>query len=75
MTRKEALIPGGYIILARKILLSPIMDRPPLHVKLWLWMLEKANHKDGYKNLRRGQFFTTINEMREAMAIMLDIEK
>jgi len=39
-----------------------------LDTKLWVWMLEKANHKDGYKGLKRGQFFTTIDDMREAMS-------
>lgn len=61
-------INGGYILLARKITESGIMDKPPLYFKLWVWMLEQANHKDGYKGLTRGQFFTTIEDMREAMA-------
>jgi len=61
-------IKGGYILLARKITDSGIMDKPPLYFKLWVWMLEQANHKRGYRGLDRGQFFTTIDEMREAMS-------
>lgn len=61
-------IPGGYILLARKITESGIMDKPPLYFKLWVWMLEQANHRDGYKGLKRGQLFTSIEEMREAMS-------
>ena len=61
-------IPGGYILLARKITESGIMDKPPLYFKLWVWMLEQANHTNGYKGLKRGQFFTTIEDMREAMS-------
>ncbi len=35
-------IEGGYILLARKITLSDIMAKPPLYMKLWVWMLESA---------------------------------
>ena len=61
-------IKGGYILYARKTLGSSIMDKPPLTMKLFTWMLLKANRKDGYRGLSRGQFFTTISDMREAMS-------
>lgn len=61
------MIDGGYILLARKTADSELMDKPPLYAKLWLWMLVKANWKDRDK-LKRGQFFTTIEEMRQAMS-------
>jgi hypothetical protein len=61
-------IDGGYILLARKILDSDIMDKPPLWLKLWVWMLEKANHKNDYKGLKRGQFFTTMKELQKEMS-------
>jgi uncharacterized phage protein (TIGR02220 family) len=60
-------IPGGYVLLARKSLSSPLMDMTPLTVKLWHWMLLKASHKD-HGNLKRGRLFTTIEEMRNAMS-------
>ena len=43
------------------------MDKPPLFLKLWCWMLLQASHKD-HGDLKRGQFFTSIEEMRSAMA-------
>lgn len=61
-------INGGYIIVARKILDSEIMEKPPLYSKLWLWMLNQAKFKSGGNNLERGQFKTSINEMREAVS-------
>jgi len=60
-------IPGGYFIVARQLLDSSMMDAPPLHWKLWCWMLGEANWKDRGK-IKRGQFMTTINAMREAMS-------
>lgn len=44
-------------------------------MKLWIWMLEKANHKDFKNGIKRGQFITSINEMREAMSWMVGYRK
>lgn len=60
-------IQGGYIILARKLLGSEIMEKPPLYLKLFVWMLLQASFKD-HGNLKRGQFFTSLQKMREAMS-------
>jgi hypothetical protein len=60
-------ISGGYILLARKLLDNEIMRKPPLYLKLWIWMLGRAYHSDTAKGLKRGQFQTSIAEMREAM--------
>ncbi len=57
-------IAGGYILLARRLLDSSVMIGPPILLKLWVWLLLKANHLP-YKNIERGQVFTTIEEMRE----------
>lgn len=59
------MIPGGYILLARKVIDSDLMNKPAHYLKLWVWMLSKANWKDRDK-LKRGQFVTTISEMQEA---------
>jgi hypothetical protein len=59
-------ITGGYILVSRRLLTSGIMEKPPLYMKLWIWMLMQASHKD-HGNLKRGQFFTTIERMRDAM--------
>jgi uncharacterized phage protein (TIGR02220 family) len=67
-------IPGGYILLARKTLESEIMKKPPLFFKLWGWMLLQAKFK--LKNgLERGQFKTSIAEMREAMSYLVGYRK
>jgi len=60
-------IDGGYILLARQILNSEIMDKPPMFLKLWVWMLERAHHKNGHKGLKRAQFLTSVKEMQDAM--------
>ena len=60
-------IPGGYILLSRKLLRSGIMEKPPLYLKLWLWLLMQSSHKD-HGSLKRGQLFTSLKKMREAMA-------
>lgn len=59
-------IPGGYILLARKLLESELMNKPPHYLKLWVWMLCKAFWKDGDK-MNRGQFISSIGEMQEAL--------
>lgn len=61
------MIPGGYILKARKALESDLMDKPPLWSKLWDWMLLRAEWRSDGK-LPRGSFLTTIDEMREAMS-------
>ena len=63
---KQKPIPGGYILLSRKLLKSGIMDKPPLYTKLWTWMLMQASYKD-HGNLKRGQFFTSLEGMRKEM--------
>lgn len=60
-------IPGGYILLARKLFESEMMEKPPLYFKLWGWMLARAMWKDGEK-LKRGQLVTSIAEMQQAMS-------
>jgi hypothetical protein len=67
-------IAGGYILLARKIFESVLMDKPPLWLALWVWMLCRANFKDRDK-LKRGQFVTTILEMQEAMSYQIGYRK
>lgn len=43
------------------------MKHPPLYLKLWVWMLLQTSHKD-HGDLKRGQFFTTLESLRQAMA-------
>ena len=58
----EPLIPGGCILLARKIIESAIWDKPPLYIKVWVYLLVKAQHSE-YKKLKRGQLITSIPEI------------
>lgn len=67
MDGKPERIGGGYILLARQLLKSGIMEKPPLYLKLWVWMLLQASHTD-HGSLKRGQFFTSFGKMRNAMA-------
>jgi len=60
-------ISGGYILLARKLLNSEIMEKPLLFLKMWIWMLLQASFKD-HGDLKRGQFFTSIEKMRNAFS-------
>jgi len=55
------------MLVAKKIFDSELMKKPPLYSKLFLWMLGQASFKDT-KKLKRGEFITTIAEMREAMS-------
>jgi len=63
---KQEPIQGGFILISRKLLKSGIMEKPPLYTKLWIWMLIQASYKD-HGNLKRGQFFTSLEGMRRAM--------
>jgi hypothetical protein len=57
-------IPGGYILLARKIIESEIWKKPPLYLKVWVYLLARAQHSK-YKNLEKGQLITSIPEIQE----------
>jgi len=67
-------IDGGYILTARKLLESEVMSKPPLYAKLWMWMLMTAKFSD-HKGLKRGQFFTSTEIMRDAMSYMVGYRK
>lgn len=56
----------GFFKISRHLLNSKIMDKPPLHFKLWIWMIARASYRNG-DGLQRGQFRTTIRKMQQAM--------
>lgn len=64
MGEGKALIPGGYIIIARSIVESEVWKKPPLYLKVWLYLLHTAQFKP-YKNLKKGQLFVTIKDIQE----------
>lgn len=61
----EPKIKGGYILLSRKLIESEIFAKPPLYLKVWIYLLSKAQHKD-FKDLKRGQVRTSIPEIQKA---------
>ena len=71
---KESMIPGGYILLSRRLIESKIMKKPPLYLKVWVWLLLKAQHEP-YKDLDRGEWVTNIPEIQEAMSWMVGYRK
>lgn len=58
-------ITGGYILLARKIIDSEIWCKPPLYIKVWIYLLTQAQHFE-YKRLKKGQLFTSIPDIQQA---------
>jgi len=71
---KEALIHGGYILLARKLLNSGIMGKPHLYIKLWIYFLLEAAWKD-HGSLKRGQLITSVDELRDALSYKVGYRK
>lgn len=53
------------ILINRKIINSEIWQKPPLYIKVWLYLLISAQHK-AYKGLKRGQLRTSISELQDA---------
>lgn len=67
-------IPGGYILLSRKLIESTIMKKPPLYSKVWIWLLLNAYYKP-HNGIERGQLVTSIPKIREAMSYMVGYRK
>lgn len=57
----------GYIKLSRRLLSSDIWFKPPLYLKVWIYLLCQASHQD-YGALRRGQLVTSIPQIQEALS-------
>ncbi|MDG0056951.1 hypothetical protein MMB75_25330 [Paenibacillus sp. P2(2022)] len=55
----------GWISLHRKLIESEIWEKPPLYIKVWVFLLISAQHTD-YKGLKPGQVRTSIPEIIEA---------
>lgn len=70
----EPLIPGGYILLSRKIIESEIWQKPPLYLKVWIYLLSRAQFTS-FKKLKRGQLWVTISEIQETCSYMVGYRK
>jgi len=56
-------IPGGCILLSRMMLLSEIMDKPAIYMKLWVTCLLSASRGREGSNLPEGAFVTTLKDL------------
>lgn len=65
---------SGYILLSRKIINSPIIDKPPEYLKVWIYLLAKANFTEA-NNLKRGQGFVTFSELQELLSYNVGYRK
>lgn len=65
---------NGYILESRQILESDIWSKPPLYFKVWHFLLMKAQYQDN-GNLKRGQLFTSINEIAEKCSYRIGYRK
>lgn len=62
--------PGGGFMVARKLFTSEIWVKDPLYLKLWLWIIGRANWQDYKKNghvYRRGEVVTSYKEIIGAL--------
>ena len=67
-TPKGQILKGSFMV-ARKLFGSEIWLKDPLYLKVWIWIIGEANHKDVEKNGRyykRGELVTTYNEIIKA---------
>ena len=60
----------GYIKLSRRLLTSDIWFKPPLYLKVWIYLLHQAAFKP-YNGLARGQLVTSIPKIQEALMMGL----
>ena len=61
-------------MISRKIIESEIWNKPPLYLKVWIYLLMKAQHQK-YKGLKRGQLRTSIPEIQEACTYYVGFRK
>lgn len=58
---------SGFIKIARKLISSPIMDKPAEYYKAWTYLIMKASFTDT-ERFKKGEGFVTINEIREFLS-------
>jgi uncharacterized phage protein (TIGR02220 family) len=56
---------AGYILLSKGLIESEIFRKPPLYLKVWIYLLTRAQYGD-YRGLKRGQLWVTYQEIIEA---------
>ena len=68
-TKKQNFGSGAFVI-SRSIFESDIWYKPHEYLKIWLYLIGKANHKGrkyGGYFCERGQYFCNYNELREQL--------
>ena len=65
---------NGYILESKSIIDSDIWTKPPLYFKVWHYLLLKAEYANT-GNLKRGQLFTSIQEIADACAYYKGFQK
>lgn len=56
---------NGYILISKSIIESGIWKKPPMYLKVWIYLLTNAQYSD-YGKLKRGQLFTSIPMIQKA---------
>lgn len=70
----ENYIPGGYILISRRLIESEIWEKPPLYLKVWIYILSKARHRAD-KGYERGELLISIPELQEACSHKIGFRK
>ena len=65
---------NGYILLSRTLLESDIWKKPPMYQKVWIYLLSNAQYKP-YKQLERGQLFTSIPDIQQGCSYYVGYRK
>lgn len=65
---------NGYILVSRNIIESQIWAKPPMYLKVFLYLLSRAQYKP-YNGLERGQVYTSIPEIRDACSHFVGYRK
>ena len=69
-SKAKADIPGGYVMLPRELLESPIWDKDPSYTRFWIYLLLKARWKEepvtrGGVTIGRGQLLKSYRTIRK----------
>ncbi len=64
----------GFILLARKMISSDIFSKPPLYLKVWIYILSSAYHTES-GGIQRGEFKTSIKEIQDACTFYVGYRK
>jgi len=62
-----AKILGGCILLARKVIISQIWNKPPWWFKVWFYLISEVNYADNkpHQNYKKAQGFFTLESIKK----------